>query len=70
MSEPLIRFKQIWKIRRYNLLEKILMSYHLLRCYYFDTRAKLTNDRYTQRVYDTRYLNSWLKYKLIFYKVT
>jgi hypothetical protein len=68
MSKPLIRVKTIWSMKRYTLLEKLLMSYHLIKCYYYDLRGQLTKNKYNQRQYDACYLNHWLKYKLIFYK--
>lgn len=68
MSEPLIRLKLIRKLNRYTLKEKLIMSYHLLKCYYFDMRSKYTRNIFTQRKFDSCYLSEWVKFKLIFYK--
>jgi hypothetical protein len=68
MSEPLMRLKQLRKTNRYTLLEKIKMSYHLIKCYYYDMRSCKTRNIFTQRKYDSCYLNEWVKYKLIYYK--
>lgn len=69
MSESLKRLKLLWSTNnRFTLLEKVLMSYHLIKCFYYDFRAYKARDIYKQRMYDSCYLHSWLKYKLIFYK--
>jgi hypothetical protein len=68
MSEPLMRLKQIRKLNRFTLKEKILMSYYLMKCIYFDFRGKHSRNIQNQRKYDSCYLNEWVKYKLIYYK--
>ena len=66
-SEILNRLKLLRKADRFTLREKLVMSWELLWCLYWNWRYYNSRSVAEERGNTQKYLEHWIKYKLIYY---